>query len=383
MPPKVMTAAEATACLEPRDSLGIPLGPGQPSAFLHALGDRDDWIELTVFGALLVDLYEVFTRPGVRYLSGFFGPAERFLVDSGARVEFVPADFRRFTRIAEQLAPRVVATVGRATRRRRLPLTVAARGRDGRRDPPGRAPTRSGCSSSRRTPSSRARTGSCPSTRTGCTSTRSTCSSSPTATRSCSPTSSRATSTARSRSTCSRSIPDGATLQTGIGGIPSTVVGLLADGDGGDYGVHSEMFTTGLMQLHQAGKVSNRHKGQFDGVSITTFAAGTLELYEWLDDNRRRRASCPSTSSTRPRSSPGTARMVTDQRRADRRPQRAGGGRHDRRPAVLRHRRPRGLHRPVGTLARRPVADLPAVDVDGRRRAASRASCRRSPRAGS
>ena len=44
-------------------------------------------------------------------------------------------------------------------------------------------------------------------------------------------------------------VPDGATLQTGIGGIPSTVVGLLASGAAGDYGIHSEMFTTGLMQL--------------------------------------------------------------------------------------------------------------------------------------
>jgi len=39
------------------------------------------------------------------------------------------------------------------------------------------------------------------------------------------------------------------------------------------------------MHLHRAGKVSNRHKGQFDGVSVTTFAAGTAELYEWLDEN--------------------------------------------------------------------------------------------------
>ena len=44
------------------------------------------------------------------------------------------------------------------------------------------------------------------------------------------------------------------------------VAALLAEGDGGDYGVHSEMFTTGLMRLHEAGKVTNR-KGQFDGTS--------------------------------------------------------------------------------------------------------------------
>ena len=44
------------------------------------------------------------------------------------------------------------------------------------------------------------------------------------------------------------------------------------------------MFTTGLMVLHEAGKVTNR-KGQFDGVSVATFAGGTERLYEWLDGN--------------------------------------------------------------------------------------------------
>ena len=79
-------------------------------------------------------------------------------------------------------------------------------------------------------------------------------------------------------------VPEGATLQTGIGAIPSMIAGLLAEGDGGGYGVHSEMFTTGLMRLHESGKVSNE-KGQFDGVSVATFAAGTPELYAWLDGN--------------------------------------------------------------------------------------------------
>jgi acyl-CoA hydrolase len=79
-----------------------------------------------------------------------------------------------------------------------------------------------------------------------------------------------------------RFVPDGATLQTGIGGIPSEIVELLAEGTGGDYGIHSEMFTTGLMKLHLAGKVTNR-KGLYDGFSACTFAAGTRELYDWLD----------------------------------------------------------------------------------------------------
>jgi acyl-CoA hydrolase len=63
------------------------------------------------------------------------------------------------------------------------------------------------------------------------------------------------------------------------------VVGLLAEEPGGDYGVHSEMFTTGLMHLHRAGKVSNQRKGTFRGFSIATFALGTAELYEWLDSS--------------------------------------------------------------------------------------------------
>ena len=44
------------------------------------------------------------------------------------------------------------------------------------------------------------------------------------------------------------------------------------------------MFTTGCMRLHQAGKVTN-DKALYPGVSVTTFAAGSAELYEWLDGN--------------------------------------------------------------------------------------------------
>ena len=77
----------------------------------------------------------------------------------------------------------------------------------------------------------------------------------------------------------------GSTLQTGIGAIPNVVASELAKGPLDGFGIHSEMFTSGLMRLHQAGKVTNDAKGVFDGVSVTTFALGTAELYEWLDDN--------------------------------------------------------------------------------------------------
>jgi len=80
-------------------------------------------------------------------------------------------------------------------------------------------------------------------------------------------------------------VVDGSTLQTGIGAVPNIVASQLARRPGGGYGVHSEMMTDGLMHLHQAGKVTNRSKGLFDGVSVTTFALGSAALYAWLDDN--------------------------------------------------------------------------------------------------
>jgi acyl-CoA hydrolase len=80
-------------------------------------------------------------------------------------------------------------------------------------------------------------------------------------------------------------VNQGATLQTGIGTIPNIVASELAAGSLGDFGIHSEMFTDGLMRLHQAGKVTNLSKGIYEGVSVTTFALGSSDLYRWLDDN--------------------------------------------------------------------------------------------------
>ncbi len=283
MAPTTLTAEQAAGRLLPTDTLGIPLGPGQPAAYLHALGERDDWVDLTIGGALLMDLYQVFLHPGVHHTSGFFGPAERFLLASGADIQFVPADFRRFAPVLERTRPRVMstvatppdgegwcslslhagATVGELSRAAadpdrvllvelnpRLPRTSGIAGYrhavhidqadivvESDRDPIALEDPRPG----------------------------------PVA--------------EVIADLVDPFVADGATLQTGIGSIPSGVVARLADGEGGDYGIHSEMFTTGLMHLHRSGKVTNARKGTYDGVSVTTFAAGTAELYEWLDGN--------------------------------------------------------------------------------------------------
>ena len=104
------TPDEAAELVRPDDTLGVPLGPGQPHELLHALGRREAFTSLTVFAALLVDFFPLFTRPGVRLLSGFYGPVERALAANVHHIEFVPGDFRRFARIARRLDPRVMAT---------------------------------------------------------------------------------------------------------------------------------------------------------------------------------------------------------------------------------------------------------------------------------
>ncbi|MBW3551561.1 MAG: 4-hydroxybutyrate CoA-transferase, partial [Proteobacteria bacterium] len=105
-----LTPAEAAARLHPRDTLGLPLGPGQPPAFLQALGERTDWEDLRISSALLTVLTPLFEHPGVHYLSGFFGPLERYLRDADANLGFAAADFRRMGPLLERAAPRVMAT---------------------------------------------------------------------------------------------------------------------------------------------------------------------------------------------------------------------------------------------------------------------------------
>lgn len=78
-------------------------------------------------------------------------------------------------------------------------------------------------------------------------------------------------------------IPDGATLQIGIGAIPDAVVAQLADKN--DLGVHTEMFGDGILSLLEAGVITNRRKNLHHGKMLATFALGSHRLYEYMDRN--------------------------------------------------------------------------------------------------
>jgi len=279
---EIRSIEEAAALVRPVDTLAVPLGPGQPSALLHALSARDDFEVLRVFGALMLELYPLFTKKTVHLLSGFYGPAERLLLAAGHDVQFVPGDFRRFATMVDALAPRVMATAvaapdadGGASLSLHAGATVEALRRCGR-DPDRLLIAEINPALPRTVglPPEHPHRLEAHEVDVWIRSDR------PVATLS----EPEPTEVERAIARHVRTfIGDGATLQTGIGGVPSAVASLLAEEEGGDYGIHSEMFTTGLMRLVQAGKVSNRRKGIYDGFSVCTFALGTEELHRWLD----------------------------------------------------------------------------------------------------
>jgi acyl-CoA hydrolase len=272
----------AAGLVYPTDTIGLPLGPGQPPTLIHALGARTDWVALEVLCAMLVDFYELPNRPGVRTLSTFFGPAERIYRDAGADIHYIPADYRRFSQIYQERRPRVMATMaappdgdGYLSLSLHAGATVAELHQAGA--DPDRILMVEVSDAFPRTVGldddhpHRLHTDEIdvliPTDRVPVVFDAGTMGPDETAI----------------AALASRFVHDGSTLQTGFGSIPSAIAASLASGAGGDYGIHSEMFTTGLMDLCRAGKVTNRAKSIFEGRSVTSFAAGIPELYDWLD----------------------------------------------------------------------------------------------------
>jgi len=81
----------------------------------------------------------------------------------------------------------------------------------------------------------------------------------------------------------SEMIPDGATIQLGIGGVPNAVARSLMGHK--DLGVHTEMFVDAMVDLIEAGVVTGRRKTFHPGKALYAFAAGSERMYDFLDDN--------------------------------------------------------------------------------------------------
>lgn len=78
-------------------------------------------------------------------------------------------------------------------------------------------------------------------------------------------------------------IEDGSTLQLGIGGIPNAITEALDDKK--DLGIHTEMFTDGMVDLFKKGVINNKKKTLWKGKMVGTFALGTQKLYDFIDKN--------------------------------------------------------------------------------------------------
>ena len=82
---------------------------------------------------------------------------------------------------------------------------------------------------------------------------------------------------------CASLVADGSTLQLGIGAIPDAVLQSLTDKN--DLGIHSEMFSNGVMDLMKRGVINGRRKTLHRGKAVVTFIMGSRELYDFVDDN--------------------------------------------------------------------------------------------------
>jgi len=283
MPAREMTPDEAAALVRPHDAIGLGLITGTPTAMLRALSKRTDWEDLTLSGGLLLGDYDLFTHPNVHLRATFYGGAERNYVTRGGDVQFIPSYFRHYGLLIQHLNPRIMITPasmpdehGRvslslyngahlhehlraALDPERLlivecsphfPRTLALEGHENflsledidvvvyTDEHPIIFPNDSG-----------------------------------------------APEDEKIAEYAAAYVRDGTTLQTGIGAVPNLVAQALVRGSGGDYGVHSEMFSDGLYQLMAAGKVNNSRKAINRGVSVITFAAGTQAMYDYIDNN--------------------------------------------------------------------------------------------------
>ena len=277
------SAREAVDLLRPDDTLAAPIATGQPAMFLNAMSERSDYAGLTIFTGLIIEPYPVLQQPGVRMISGFYGPIERMLKTMGAKVDYLPADFLGWERYALRASPRVVVSaLAPMDNHGYLNFSLHAGASFNAFLQAARDPNRLAIGEVNRSLPHVLGLGRFGGHRIHISEID------------CVIESDRqvfelpeSQVTPEDRAIAQHVeglIDSGDTLQTGIGAIPNIVAQLLAAGTKGDLGIHTEMMVDGIMHLHQAGKITN-HKGIYDGFSVATFAAGSKALYEWMDHN--------------------------------------------------------------------------------------------------
>ena len=273
----------AARLVQPRDTVLCGFVAGQPVGFLDALGARTDLEDVALYTGLLTRPFALLQNPGVRVVSGFFGPIERMARAAGARVSYLPADFSGLERRALRMKPRVaLAVTSLPDREGWLSFGVQAGASyrpflEAARDPERlaiaevnpRMPRIDGVPEFGRNRVHLSEVDAWVEHETEL------------VTLPEEPPSPEELAIARR--VCDLIEPE-AILQFGIGAIPDEIARILAERPAGGFGIHTEMIADGVMRLHEAGKVTNR-KPLYDGFTVATFALGSEQLYRWLDGN--------------------------------------------------------------------------------------------------
>lgn len=280
---KKLSVEEAIALVRPRDSVASGLATGQAVSLLEALGKRDDLEYVRVYLGLMIAPYSFLLNPKVHVLSGFFGPIERDARAQGCNVEYVSEDFIGLERLALKLKPRVVVTPttlpdedgylnfgahsGATTRPfleaaadpQRLAIAEANPNMPRIAGLPDYGDNRIHISEVDYWVEAKTNLVTLPKAEAS-------------------------PEEVAIADFVAAEIDDGANLQFGIGAIPNEIARILTKSSRGDFGVHTEMISDGVMHLHESGKVLNR-RTVFENVSVATFALGSQDLYDWLDEN--------------------------------------------------------------------------------------------------
>ena len=278
-----LSAQDAVALVRAKDTLGLGLITSTPAGLLKEMSKRTDWEDLTVSSGLTLGNYELFTHPGVHLRASFYGGGERSYLANGGDVQFIPSFFRHYNLLIQHLNPRVMMMIGTMPDKNgRVNLSLYNGAHREEFLAAGRDPNRLlivECSP--HYPTTHALDGFSNDISVDDIDVIVVSDEHPPIF----PNDPGTPEDAMMAEHAAKFISDGSTLQTGIGSVPNLVAQALVRGSGGDYGVHSEMFTDGLMELIVSGKVTNAQKSINKGKSVITFAAGSQAMYDFINDN--------------------------------------------------------------------------------------------------
>jgi acyl-CoA hydrolase len=283
MSTRELSAVEAVGLIREVDTIGLGLVSRTPRTLLEELSRRSDWQDLTFNGGLLLGTYDVFAHPNVHYPCQFLRWRGTPLSRPGRQHRVRPSFFRHYGLLIQHLNARVMMKACVPDENGEVSLSLSLYN-GAHLDECRRAGAEANrllileCSPD--FPRTRALKGHEHTLRLDEIAVIVVTDAKPTVL----PTETGTPENFAIAEYAATYIMDGSTLQTGFCAVPNLVAQALVPGDGGDYGVPSEMFTDGPYEFATAGKITNARK-EDRGISVTTFGLGSAQMYEFLNDN--------------------------------------------------------------------------------------------------